>query len=104
MFARNVVMHLRPNSVKQFTEKLESQVIPILREQEGFQDVISFVLPNGKEAVGISFWENEKDAEAYSRTTYKKVITALADVIEGTPEVKTYEVTTSTVHSLTRRR
>ena len=103
MFARNVTMHLKPNSVKEFTQTLENQVIPMLRKQTGFQDEISFVVPNGAEAIGISLWKTKEDAENYDRTTYKKVITALADIIEGTPEVHTYEVTNSTSHKFTRR-
>ncbi len=103
MFARNVTMHLKPNCLKQYTETLESQIIPMLRKQNGFQDEISFVQPNGTEAIGISLWKTKEDAETYDSTTYKKVITALADVIEGTPEIKTYEVTNSTAHKFIHR-
>ena len=42
MFARKVSMHLKPNTVAEYTKKLESDVIPLLRKQNGFQDEISF--------------------------------------------------------------
>ena len=103
MFTRNVIMHLKPNCVNQYTETLEKEIIPLLRSQKGFQDEISFVNQNGTEATGISLWKSKEDADAYERTTYKKVITALADVIEGTPEVRTGEVTNSTPHNFKRR-
>ena len=103
MFTRNVIMHLRPNSVERYTTTLQNEVIPLLRQQKGFQDEISFVNRAGTEATGISLWKTKEDAEAYERTTYKKVITALADVIEGTPEVTTGEVTNSTPHAYKRR-
>lgn len=103
MFARNVTMKLKPNCLREYTATLENEVIPLLRQQKGFQDEISFVLPDGSQAIGISLWKTEKDAEAYERTTHKKVITALADVIKGTPQVKTYEVTNSTPHNFRRR-
>ena len=103
MFTRNVIMHLKPNCVKQYTETLENEVIPLLRSQKGFKDEISFVNQNGTEATGISIWNTREDAEAYERTTYKKVITALADVIKGTPEVRTGEITNSTPHSFKRQ-
>ena len=99
MFTRNVTMHLKPNSVKRYTETLENKVIPLLRSQKGFKDEISFVNRTGTEATGISMWNTKEDAEAYDRTDYKKVIAALADVIKGTPEVKTGEVTNSTPHT-----
>lgn len=104
MYARNVTMHLKPNCIREFTETLETKIIPMLRKQKGFQDEISFVVPNGTEAVGISLWNTKEDAETYNRDTYQKVITALADVIEGTPQVKTYEVTNSTLHRMTGRK
>jgi hypothetical protein len=44
------------------------------------------------EAIGISFWDQKENAEAYSRTTYPEVQKALAKVVEGTPQVKTHEV------------
>ena len=99
MFTRNVTMHLKPNRVKQYTETLEKKVIPMLRNQKGFKDEISFVNRAGTEATGISMWNSKEDADAYDRTDYKKVITALADVITGTPEIKTGEVTNSTPHA-----
>lgn len=103
MFTRNVIMHLKPNCVKQYTEALENEVIPLLRKQKGFQDEISFVNLTGTEATGISMWKTKEDAEAYERTTYKKVITALSAVIQGTPEVTTGEITNSTPHALKTR-
>ena len=43
MFARRVSMHLKPNSVAEFTQRLEKEIIPLLRKQKGFQDEITFV-------------------------------------------------------------
>ncbi len=89
MFARNVTMHLKTNCLKEFTKTVEGQIIPMLRKQEGFQDEISFVEPGGTEAIGISLWKTKEDAENYDRTTYKKVLTTMADIIVGTPKVHT---------------
>ncbi len=57
MFSRNVSMHLKPNSVADFTRTLDQEIIPLLRKQKGFQDEITFVVPDGTEAVGISLWD-----------------------------------------------
>ena len=50
MFARRVHMHLKPDSVAKFIQKVETEIIPLLRKQNGFQDEITFVTPGGKEA------------------------------------------------------
>ncbi len=100
MFARNVSMHLKPNSVAEFTKALENEVIPLLRRQKGFQDEITFVASGGLEAVGISLWDQKENAEAYNRGTYREVQKALAKVVEGTPRIDTYEVSNSTFHKI----
>jgi len=59
MFARRVYIHLKPNSVAEFTQRLEKDILPLLRKQKGFQDEISFVGQGGKEAFAISLWAAE---------------------------------------------
>jgi len=100
MFARKVSMHLKPNSAAEFTQRLEKSVIPLLRKQKGFQDEITFLTTGGKDAFAISLWDRTEDAEAYSRGTYPEVTKLLATVVEGTPQVETYEVATSTFHKI----
>ena len=100
MFARKVSMNLKPNNVTEFTQRLDKEVIPLLRKQKGFQDEITFVAPNGTQAFGISLWERAENAEAYNRGTYPEVTRLLATVVEGTPQVETYEVANSTFHKI----
>ncbi len=100
MFARKVSMHLK-GSVPEFTQTLEREVIPLLRKQKGFLDEITFVATGGgKEAFGISLWDRAENAETYNRETYAEVAKALAKVIDGTPQVETYEVANSTFHKI----
>ena len=103
MFARTVRMELKPNSVAEFTQLLEKDVIPTLRKQHGFKDEIAFVPTDGKEAVAISLWEERENAETYNRATYPEVLKTLAKVVVGTPQVHTLEVTNSTFHKIAAR-
>jgi len=100
MFARRVYMHLKPNSVAEFTQRLEKDVLPLLRKQKGFQDEMTFVGQSGKEAFGISVWDKAEDAEAYNRVTYPQVAKILASVIEGAPQIETFDVANSTFHKI----
>ena len=72
----------------------------MLRKQKGFQDEITFVTPTGKDVVAISLWDLKENADAYSRGTYPAVLKALDSVVDGTPEVDTYEVGNSTFHKI----
>ena len=98
MYARTVRMELKPNSVAEFTQLLEKDVIPMLRKQHGFKDEIAFVPTDGKEAIAISLWEEKENAETYNRASYPDVLKTLAKVVVGTPHVQTLEVTNSTFH------
>ncbi len=100
MYARRVSLNLRPNTQAEFTRQLEKEVIPMLRKQKGFQDEITFVVPSGKEAFGISLWDNKESAEAYNRGAYLEVTKLLSKVVDGTPRVETYEVSNSTYHKI----
>ena len=100
MIARNVTMHLKANSVAEFTQTLEKEIIPLLRKQKGFQDEITFVVPGSQEAVGISFWDKQENADAYSHGAYPEVLKTLAKVLDGTPQVQTWEVANSTFHKI----
>jgi hypothetical protein len=100
MYARNVSLNLKANSQSEFVRMLEKDVLPVLRKQSGFKDEITFVAPNGTDALAISLWEKRENAEAFSRDTYPGVLQSLATVIEGTPRVETYEVKNSTFHKI----
>jgi hypothetical protein len=82
---------------------LEKEILPLLQKYKGFRDEISLVATNGTEVLGISLWDNKEDAEAYNRATYPDVLKLLARVSEGTPQVQTYEVGTSTIHKAAAR-
>ena len=103
MFARTVSIKLKANSAAEFTQTLENQIIPLLRKQKGLQDEITLLVPGGKQAVAISFWDLKENADAYERGAYPQVLNALTKVVEGTPKVETYEVSNSTVHKIAAR-
>jgi len=93
-------MELRPNSHADFTRRIESEILPLLRKQKGFQDEITFVNPAGKDAFAISLWDSKESAEAYNRASFAEVTKLLSKLVEGTPRVKTYDVANSTFHKI----
>jgi len=93
-------MHLKPNSIAEFAQRLEKDILPLLRKQKGFQDEITFVAQGGREAFGISLWDKAENAEVYNRRTYPEVTKFLAPVVEGALKVETYDVANSTFHRI----
>ena len=73
MFARNVSLRLKPNTLSEFTRTFDKDVIPMLR--------------NTKE-----------HAEAYNSAGYPQVLKTLDRVLDGAPKVQVAEVIYSTIH------
>lgn len=103
MVARSVSIRLKPNCVSEFTQIVESDILPLLRTQKGFRDEITLVLPEGLQIVGLSLWDSEDDANSYSRAAYPRVLKALERVIGGLPEIHVFEVSNSTFHKIGAR-
>ena len=97
MFSRNVSFHLKSNMLSDYTRAFEKDVLPLLRKQNGFKDEITFAGPGGVDVTAISLWENKKDADNYNASMYPQVLKTLARFIEGTPQVHTSDVVTSTL-------
>ena len=100
MYARIVSMKLKKDAQIEFTKTFENEVLPRLRKQDGFRDEISLLAPERSEVTGISFWNKKENADEYNRTMYAEVVKSLSKVIEGTPDVKVFEVSNSTFHKI----
>jgi hypothetical protein len=100
MFARNVSIHLKPNSSVAFRKQIEDETLPTLRKQQGFEGELTFLATGGSEAVAISLWDKKENADAYAKTGYPEVLRNLNKFVEGTPTVKTYEVANSTFQKI----
>lgn len=101
MFARKVAARLKPNSLSEFTKLQEREILPWLRRQEGFLDLITLAAPDGSEVAAISFWDRIDDALAYNSSGYPQVLKILGDLLDSAPYVKTFEVVTSTFQAVT---
>jgi len=97
MFARNVSFHLKSNQLSEYTRAFEKDVLPLLHKQNGYKDEITLAGPGGVDVTVISLWENKRDADNYNASMYPQVLKTLARFIEGTPQVHTFDVVTSTL-------
>ena len=99
MYARNVAIRLKPNTLSDFSKTFESTVLPILRKQKGFQDEITFATPGSTDVVAISLWDTKEHAEAYNTSGYPEVLKSLDRVLDGTPKLRVSDVISSTFHT-----
>lgn len=99
MYARQVSVRLKPNTLSDFTKTFETNVLPILRRQKGFQDEITFAMPGGADVVAISFWDTKENADAYNTAGYPEVLKNLEKFLDGSPKLRVSEVISSTLHT-----
>lgn len=100
MFTRHVIMELKPNATTEFSNVVESKILPLLRKEKGFRDLMTFVAPDRSEAIAISFWDSKEEAEAYNNAGYPEILKNLTNLVEGTPRVGVAELATSTLQKL----
>jgi hypothetical protein len=98
MFARNVSLRLKPNTLSEFTRIFDMEVTPMLQKQSGFRDEIMFAVPGELDVVAISLWDTKDHAEAYNTAGYPEVLKILDKVLDGTPKVQVSDVISSTIH------
>jgi len=102
MFARKVSVRLKPNSLTKFNTLIECEILPWLRRQQGFLDLITLAIPDGSEVATISFWDHEGNAQAFNAGGYPQVLEVLEEMLDGIPYVKTFKVLNSTYTALAR--
>jgi hypothetical protein len=100
MFVRKVAALLKPNSLPEFTHVIECEILPWLRKQEGFLDMIILAVPDSEEVAVISFWDRQANADDYNTNGYPEVLEILGRLLDSAPYVKTFEVVSSTFHSV----
>jgi hypothetical protein len=99
MFARKVAARLKANSLPEFTNLVEHEILPWLKKQKGFLDLIILAVPDSTEIAALTFWDDKGNAQAYNSTGYPALMKLLEKLLDGKPYVKTFEVVSSTFHS-----
>ena len=98
MFTRIVTMTLKPNASGEFTKLLEQKIVPLFRDEPGFQDLMVFVVPGGPDLVVVSIWDSKEDEENYETSAYPNLLRTLEPLLEKEPEAESYQIAYSTLH------
>ena len=75
MFARILEFGVKPEKKAEFINVLKNEVLPILKKQNGFLEILPFFPEKTEEtvALNISFWTTKYDAERYQKEVYPRV-------------------------------
>jgi len=97
MFARILEFELKAEKKDEFVKKVKSEVLPILKKQVGFLEVLPFFPEKLREekVLNISLWATRSDAERYEKESYPKVYEILKPYLITPVTVKPYTVETT---------
>lgn len=101
MFARNVSIRLKPNTLHDFKQTFEKEVVPMLRKQPGFLDELALSGDNDTYVTAISLWDSKEQADTYNTATYPAVVKTLEKYLDGQPKVRVSSVISSISHKVT---
>ena len=101
MFARTLSISLKPNTLNDFTQTLDKEIIPMLRKQAGFRDEICLASDDKMHVTAVSLWDSKQQADAYVTSTYPAVLKSLDKFLDGVPKLSVGNVINSTSHKLT---
>jgi quinol monooxygenase YgiN len=96
MFARIAEFIPRLEQKEQFVKVLRNDVLPILKKQSGFLEMLPFFSETKNEKmITITLWAEKRDAERYEREMYSKVEGILKPYLTTPVTFKHYNVETS---------
>ena len=96
MYARIVEFVPRYEKKDEFIKTMKNEVLPILKKQVGFLDVLPlFPETKNEKAVHITLWMEKRDAERYAREVFPRVEDILRPFLTTPITWKFYNVETT---------
>lgn len=93
MLARAVNVQFQADKVVEASQIVKGSIVPVMKEQKGFQGQLLLTQPDTGKAISINFWETEADLTAFeSSPLYPELMGKLAAVLAGKPAGERYEV------------
>ena len=96
MFARMLEFKVKPEMEKDLLKTMREEIMPIMRKQVGFFDVLAFRAENHLDRhIMISLWNRKIDAEKYETEKFLKVNEILRPYLHTPITVTPFEVETT---------
>ncbi len=101
MFTRVVECEAKKGKSEDLTRRMRNEVLPALKRQPGFIDLIALRDSiDAERVVCLSFWDSKESAEKYDREHYDTIVDVLKPVLQTNPTVETLRVELSTAHRI----
>jgi hypothetical protein len=97
MFTRFLQFEIKNDKQNEFLKFTKNEIIPILKKQPGFVELLPFFPENwdDKKVYTFSLWNKKSDAERFEREWYPKVLDMMTPYLAYKPIVRYYELESS---------
>lgn len=97
MLARILNFEVKLDKKEEFVKVVKNQVLPILKKQTGFLEILPFFPEKMREekVFTISLWTTKQDAERYEREWYPKVFDIVKPFLTAPVVVNYYNLETT---------
>ena len=97
MFARILDFEVKPEKKEEFVKVVKNEIVPILKKQTGFLEILPFFHERMREekVITISLWATKADAERYEREIYPKALNILNPFLTTPVTVNYYKLETA---------
>ncbi len=96
MFARVVEFVPKLEKKEEFVKVIRNQVLPILKKQTGFMELLPFFAEiKNEKAIAVTLWTEKGNAERYGREVFPKVEEILKPYLTTPITYKLYNVETT---------
>jgi len=101
MFARVLEVSVKYEKKEDFVETLRHEVLPIMKKQHGFLEVLPLVPDSKNEKwIAISLWTEKHEAEKYAKEVFPRIEGMLKPFLAAPIEVKMFKVETTVCERL----
>ena len=97
MFARILDYEVKMEKKEEFVKVIKNEVLPILKNQAGFLEILPFFPEKMKEekVFVVSLWTTKADAERYEKEFYPKVLNIVKPYLTTKVNVAHYNLETN---------
>ena len=97
MFARILDCEIKLEKKEEFVKVVKNEVLPILRKQPGFLEILPLFPEKMKEekVITVSLWNTKADAERYERESYAKILNIVKPFVTTAVYVSYHKLETS---------
>jgi len=101
MFTRVVAITTKPGKVRELSNAIRDDILPILENQPGFVDEILLVSnTDADQILALSFWRSQQDADRYTQESYSRVNQLISHLVLNAPVSNTFNVDIFASHGM----